>query len=120
MIKRIKHKIHRLRQEPEEVRMRAVTRFTVIGGVVVFILWLVVFLPLQLRSRKQPSEPGPEEVLQQVISGQEATPTPAPTLLPRSTSETPIIPSVATPSPAVQGLQFLPASEDRLTATPTP
>lgn len=48
MIPHFSQKIHDLRREPESVRLQAAIRYTVIVGVVIAILWLVIFLPLQL------------------------------------------------------------------------
>lgn len=48
MFQRLRNKIAHLQQQPEEVRFRAALKYTIIGGVVIFILWLGVFLPFQL------------------------------------------------------------------------
>lgn len=48
MKKRIQRKIEDLRQQPENVRYRAVSYFTVLGGAVLVGLWLTVLLPVQL------------------------------------------------------------------------
>lgn len=50
MFQTIKNKIEHLRQQPEEVRFRAAIRYTVIGGIIVAVLWLGVLLPLQLHN----------------------------------------------------------------------
>lgn len=50
MFTRLQKKIKDLRQAPEDVRMRAAIRYTAIGGAIILILWLVVFLPFQLHN----------------------------------------------------------------------
>jgi len=47
-MKFIKTKIKDLRSQPEEYRVRVATRFTLIAGIIILILWLAVFLPLQI------------------------------------------------------------------------
>ncbi|MEX1111985.1 MAG: hypothetical protein WEC84_00835 [Candidatus Andersenbacteria bacterium] len=61
MRKRIQRKVNDLRQQPEHVRMRAASIFTVVGGIVAVALWLVVFLPLQLRLNSDSQEPAPAQ-----------------------------------------------------------
>lgn len=48
MKKRIQAKIENLQQQPDHVRFRAASYFTAISGIVLVLLWLVVFLPFQL------------------------------------------------------------------------
>ncbi len=50
MLSRLQQKIADLRQAPEDVRLKAAVRYTIIGGLVILALWLMLFLPLQLRS----------------------------------------------------------------------
>lgn len=60
---RIKRRITDLRQQPEHVRLQVATRYTIIAGIILVIIWLVVFLPLQIRSAlrnsNQPATPSP-------------------------------------------------------------
>lgn len=48
MINKIQNRLDDLRQQPESVRLQAAIKYTVIAGVVIAVLWLAVFLPLQL------------------------------------------------------------------------
>jgi len=49
VFERVKQRIEYLRQQPEHVRLQAATRYTIIAGIILVILWLVILLPLQLR-----------------------------------------------------------------------
>jgi cytoskeletal protein RodZ len=59
-MRRLKQRIEALRQQPEAVRLRAVTYLTIVAGVVLVILWLVVLLPLQLYFQRNDREPAEE------------------------------------------------------------
>ena len=48
MRKRILKRLDKIRQQPDHVRMRTASLFTVISGVVIVIMWLTVLLPAQL------------------------------------------------------------------------
>ncbi|MEK7557519.1 MAG: hypothetical protein AAB538_06060 [Patescibacteria group bacterium] len=46
---RIQKRIEDLRREPEHVRLQVAIRYTIILGAVIGIVWVAVFLPLQIR-----------------------------------------------------------------------
>lgn len=50
MFTRLKNRLEYLRQQPEHVRLQAAIRYTIILGIIVAAVWLIVFLPLQIRS----------------------------------------------------------------------
>jgi len=103
-----KKKIRHLRQQPEDVRLRAVGKFTFFSGLVLIILWLLVFLPLQLSLRKQDAAPLlPEGIVPENVA------TAVPTLeVVRAT------PSPSTPQTAGSAVQLLPTNEDKVSSSP--
>ncbi|MBI3255498.1 MAG: hypothetical protein HYZ63_00840 [Candidatus Andersenbacteria bacterium] len=100
----IQKKIHHLRQQPEEVKLKAVSRFTIIAGIILVVAWAGIFLPLQLRLRKSndnsPIIPAP------LIKEVQPQASPSPTPIPRPTN------NPAEPA----SIKLTPTSED--TATP--
>lgn len=66
----IQEKIHFLRQQPEHIRLRAVTVMTAVSGVFVFALWAGVLLPLQLKL----SSPAPEGEKKTAVAQQDLIP----------------------------------------------
>lgn len=48
VVQRTKRKIRELQEQPEEVRFRAVTRYTIIIAIAAGILWVSLLLPLQI------------------------------------------------------------------------
>lgn len=50
MFTRVKNHLEYLRQQPEHVRLRVAIRYTLIIGAIIAALWLIIFLPLQIRS----------------------------------------------------------------------
>ena len=104
----LKKKIRHLRQQPEDVRLRAVGKFTFFSGLILVILWLIVFLPLQLSLRKQDTAPLlPPDIVPQGI----ATASPAPEPLKAT-------PTPAAPDAAGTSVQFLPTNEDQVSSSP--
>lgn len=93
----IKQRIEHLRQQPEPVRMRAVTLLTAGSGALLVVLWLTVLLPLQIRLNS-PHAPAAEN--QTALS-----PTVSPAAL-----------QLAAPLPALQ----VPGVAGVRTATPVP
>lgn len=125
MKKRIQRKIENLRQEPEDIRMRAVTYFTLVSGIVLVVLWLAVFLPLQLYVQRPNNE---EEPITNEVANNEVIPTAAVTPRPQiggiQDRVTTITPS---PSPSTESLPVVSSPSDELplstvtpTSTPTP
>lgn len=49
VFQRFKQRLADLRQQPEHVRLQAAIRYTIIGGIIIAVIWLVIFLPLQLK-----------------------------------------------------------------------
>jgi hypothetical protein len=50
MFTRFKNRLANLRQQPEHIRLQAAIRYTLIAGVILAALWLLVFLPFQIRT----------------------------------------------------------------------
>jgi type III secretory pathway component EscV len=50
--KKTKRKFKQLSQEPEEVRVRAATRISIVLGIIIIPLVLFVLLPLQIKTQK--------------------------------------------------------------------
>lgn len=59
----MKKKIQYLREQPEHVKYRAASYLTVGSGIIIVILWVTIFLPLQLRL--QNSDKGERVVVEQ-------------------------------------------------------
>lgn len=102
----LRKKLNNLREQSEEVRLRAITRLTVIAGIVLVIIWLAIFLPLQLslRQKSTPEASAQPEGDSRVVQ---------PTISPRVTA-TPTAAQI--PSSAVE---LLPSNEDQVSPTPT-
>jgi hypothetical protein len=62
-IQRIKRKIEDLRQQPEPVRLRAVSIMTAVSGLVLVVLWAGVLLPVQLAFTRDNQADLPEREL---------------------------------------------------------
>lgn len=86
MIKRFRLRVAQLRQEPEEVRIRAATRWTIISGGLLAIVWLAILLPLQLRLSPLNGE-GQEESASGTVSGAQDTTDPTTSPSPTPTAE---------------------------------
>lgn len=99
----LKKKIHMLRQQPEEVRLKAITRLTIISGIILVILWAGVFLPLQISLRQK--ETPPVESQPMIAAPVEPTVTITPTAVP-----------IQNPSSAVE---LLPSNEDQVSPSPS-
>ncbi|MEX0649692.1 MAG: hypothetical protein WD200_01710 [Candidatus Andersenbacteria bacterium] len=56
MKKRIQRKIEDLREQPEHIRFRTASYMTIIGGVVIVLIWLLILLPIQLRLNREEPE----------------------------------------------------------------
>lgn len=98
----IQKKIHHLRQQSEEVKLRAISRFTIVAGIILVIAWAGIFLPLQLRFRSAGSnEPADNQADSQV---EQTDASPQPTLPPRPT---------ATPRAGETSIKLVPTSEDK-------
>lgn len=50
MFSRLQRKIEQLRREPEHIRLQAAIRYTILGGIIIVILWLAIFLPWQMKN----------------------------------------------------------------------
>lgn len=103
----IQKKIHHLRQQPEEVKLKAVSRFTIIAGIILVIAWAGIFLPMQLRLRKgnNGSTIIPAELTQdaQLQASPSVTPIPRPTSNPNGQASVKLTPTnedQATPTPS--------------------
>lgn len=48
MKKRVSKRLDQLREQPDHVRMRTASMFTVVSGVIIVGLWLTILLPAQL------------------------------------------------------------------------
>lgn len=57
MIARTKHKLNLLRQQPENIRLRAAVAFTAMIGGALTVISLAVLLPLQLYLLNSEAEP---------------------------------------------------------------
>lgn len=55
VINRAKQKIKNLHQEPEEIRHRFAVRYVMIAIIVIALIWLFIFLPLQLSISRPPA-----------------------------------------------------------------
>lgn len=84
----VRKKVEYLRQQPEEVRLRAATIYTAIGGVAIFALWALVLLPVQLRFNGANT---PDERRNGAVSGVVDIATPTPTPVPSPTPDPNII-----------------------------
>lgn len=101
----IRRKVAALREEPEPVRLRAVSLLTIGSAAVLLVVWVGILLPLQLRFNRggESADPSLVEVLQQAAG-------PLPSL--------DVSPSAA-PQPArVGGVQDLTASSPTPSRTP--
>jgi len=106
----LKKKIHELRQQPEEVRLKALTRFTFAAGIVLGIIWLAVFLPIQLALH-------PTKV--PLIPTIPATPNPTVDAAVTALPERPKPTTTVTPIDSAP-VDILPTTEDQVSPTPTP
>lgn len=115
----IRRKIDHLRQQPEDVRLRAATLMTAGVGAILVVAWLAILLPLQIslnnndssedapieRATQPEQEPAlalPSQALRPDVAGVATTsPTRAP-LLPSEAFTTPLISPSPSSSPAGQ------------------
>lgn len=99
----IQKKIHHLRQQPEDVKLKAISRFTIIAGIVLVILWAALFLPLQLRLRQGNPTPTVAGSTSQETVTPTSTPPPRPTITPQSAATIKLAPTSedkASPEPS--------------------
>lgn len=66
LVERIKKRIEEIQREPEHVRLQIAIRYTIIFGIVIAIVWLAVFLPLQIRQAFQ-GNPEPSPVAEETL-----------------------------------------------------
>ncbi len=82
IIRRFKRHIASLRQQPEDIRWRAATRWTMASGGILALFWVSVLLPIQIRSSSgddDSSTEAPTGVVQGVLdTSRAAAPQPTP------------------------------------------
>ncbi len=111
--------IHQLRQEPQHVRLRAVSIATGVSGILLFAVWGLVLLPLQLNFSRSSNDNNQPDDLGQVsgvinnVTETQKIATPSPQIrvnqqLPTNNlleSPTPIISEFISPTPSITSLQ---------------
>ncbi|PIT98124.1 MAG: hypothetical protein COT71_02400 [Candidatus Andersenbacteria bacterium CG10_big_fil_rev_8_21_14_0_10_54_11] len=78
IVKRFISKIHHLREQPEEVRLKAISRYTIVIGLIVASIWLAILLPLQVALKRQPAVAEQQQGQEKQSGGQAAQTTASP------------------------------------------
>ncbi len=112
MIKRIRSKIEYLRTQPEPVRLRAATTWTIVSGSIISLLWVTLLLPMEIKHNRNSHQASDTTAPKSSVAGiiTSATPTPLITsnrfvtqpnsVLKTTSSIAPSIPSVVLPTPS--------------------